>query len=80
MPSPCMPVNAAVPLLCAFSPSCPSQLAAHSTHTPPCAQLKHGETFVSETDTEVIPKLCKFIYQGLRKTEGDKVPFSKVRV
>eukprot|EP00967_Tisochrysis_lutea_P037745 scaffold45332_cov24-Tisochrysis_lutea.AAC.1 len=44
----------------------------------PCAQVKHGETFVSETDTEVIPKLCKFIFQGLRKTEGEKVPFSKV--
>mmetsp|Transcript_5978 Transcript_5978/g.15895 ORF Transcript_5978/g.15895 Transcript_5978/m.15895 type:complete len:698 (-) Transcript_5978:1845-3938(-) len=40
--------------------------------------VKHGETFVSETDTEVIPKLCKFIFQGLRKTEGEKVPFSKL--
>ncbi|KAF5827968.1 hypothetical protein DUNSADRAFT_18444 [Dunaliella salina] len=42
------------------------------------AMVKHGETFVSETDTEVIPKLCKFIFQGLNKTEGGKVPFSKL--
>lgn len=26
-------------------------------------QMKEGETFESETDTEVIPKLCKFLYR-----------------
>ena len=25
--------------------------------------MKEGETFESETDTEVIPKLCKFLYR-----------------
>lgn len=39
------------------------------------SQIKHGETFVSETDTEVIPKLCKFVYERLT----EKVPFPKVR-
>ena len=38
-------------------------------------QTRHGETFVSETDTEVIPKLCKFVYQRL----PEKIPFPKVR-
>ena len=33
-------------------PLCPLQL-----------QMKEGETFESETDTEVIPKLCKFLYR-----------------
>ncbi len=28
-----------------------------------CPQMKEGETFESETDTEVIPKLCKFLYR-----------------
>ena len=37
-------------------------------------QVKHGEVFVSETDTEVIPKLCKFVYERL----SEKVPFPKV--
>jgi len=36
--------------------------------------IKHGETFVSETDTEVIPKLCKFVYERL----NEKVPFPKL--
>ena len=39
------------------------------------AQIKHGETFKSETDTEVIPKLCRFVYHRLT----EKVPFPKVR-
>ena len=30
---------------------------------------------MSETDTEVIPKLCKFVYERLT----EKVPFPKVR-
>ena len=25
--------------------------------------MKEGETFESDTDTEVIPKLCKFLYR-----------------
>ena len=40
-----------------------------------CLQIKKGETFVSETDTEVIPKLCKWVYHSL----SDRVPFSEVR-
>lgn len=40
-------------------------------HTP---QIKHGEVFKTETDTEVIPKLCKFVYDRL----GERVPFPKV--
>jgi glucosamine 6-phosphate synthetase-like amidotransferase/phosphosugar isomerase protein len=36
-------------------------------------QIKQGEQFISETDTEVIPKLCKFIFNNL----GDKLPFPK---
>ena len=52
------------------------------THTHTCkhTQIKHGEKFLSETDTEVIPKLFRFIYQGLNKGDGDVVPFSKVGV
>ncbi|KAJ9519758.1 hypothetical protein QJQ45_013440 [Haematococcus lacustris] len=29
--------------------------------------VKNGERFVSDTDTEVIPKLCKFVYDRLRE-------------
>ncbi|GLI68179.1 hypothetical protein VaNZ11_012521 [Volvox africanus] len=36
--------------------------------------IKHGETFSTETDTEVIPKLCKFVYDRL----SEKVPFPKL--
>jgi len=36
--------------------------------------IKQGEQFVSETDTEVIPKLCKFIFNNL----NDKLPFPKL--
>jgi len=36
--------------------------------------VRHGETFISETDTEVIPKLCKFIYNRL----PSKVLFPKL--
>jgi glucosamine 6-phosphate synthetase-like amidotransferase/phosphosugar isomerase protein len=25
--------------------------------------MKEGETFESDTDTEIIPKLCKFLYR-----------------
>ncbi|CAI6001994.1 unnamed protein product [Closterium sp. NIES-64] len=31
---------------------------------------KHGFTFESETDTEVIPKLAKFVYDNLLQSEG----------
>ena len=37
-------------------------------------QVQKGEAFVSETDTEVIPKLCKWIYHSL----PERVPFSEV--
>jgi glucosamine--fructose-6-phosphate aminotransferase (isomerizing) len=37
-------------------------------------QVKQGESFVSETDTEVIPKLCRYVYKsllnGTRTREG----------
>ncbi|KAG2426550.1 hypothetical protein HXX76_011775 [Chlamydomonas incerta] len=36
--------------------------------------IKHGEVFKTETDTEVIPKLCKFVYDRL----GERVPFPKL--
>lgn len=36
--------------------------------------IKHGEKFETETDTEVIPKLCKFVYHRL----SEKVPFPKL--
>lgn len=40
------------------------------------SQVTKGEVFVSETDTEVIPKLCKWIYHSL----PERVPFSEVCV
>eukprot|EP00798_Chlamydomonas_sp_ICE-L_P026745 gene26744-4314_t len=36
--------------------------------------IKHGETFATDTDTEVIPKLCKFVYERITV----KVPFPKL--
>lgn len=36
--------------------------------------IKHGEVFISETDTEVIPKLCKFLFDRL----SGRVPFPKL--
>ncbi len=39
-----------------------------------CAQVRNGETFISETDTEVVPKLCRYLYRSL----GKKIPFPKV--
>lgn len=44
----------------------------------PGLQINHGETFVSETDTEVIPKLCKWVYNS-SVAGGEKLPFPKVR-
>ncbi len=38
-------------------------------------QISHGEEFLSETDTEVIPKLCKYVYRGLT----ERVSLSQVR-
>jgi len=35
----------------------------------------HGEVFESDTDTEVIPKLCKYIYHSRQES----VPFNQVR-
>jgi glucosamine 6-phosphate synthetase-like amidotransferase/phosphosugar isomerase protein len=37
-------------------------------------QIKKGEAFVSETDTEVIPKLCNYIYSSSQ----ERVPFHEV--
>ena len=37
-------------------------------------QIKHGEKFESATDTEVIPKLCKYVYNNL----ATKVSFDEV--
>mmetsp|Transcript_12034 Transcript_12034/g.21332 ORF Transcript_12034/g.21332 Transcript_12034/m.21332 type:complete len:702 (-) Transcript_12034:208-2313(-) len=36
--------------------------------------MRHGEVFLSETDTEVIPKLCKFVYERLT----EKLAFPKL--
>jgi hypothetical protein len=50
-------------------------------------QTKNGETFVSETDTEVIPKLLKFAYDSMTAEQQQdsasgtaQVPFPKVRL
>ncbi|RDX69639.1 Glutamine--fructose-6-phosphate aminotransferase [isomerizing] 2, partial [Mucuna pruriens] len=41
--------------------------------------LRHGFTFESETDTEVIPKLAKFVYDKANEAAGDQVvTFSQV--
>ena len=32
--------------------------------------IRHGFTFVSDTDTEVIPKLAKFVFDQARDGEG----------
>jgi len=39
--------------------------------------VRKGFTFESDTDTEVVPKLCKFVYDRLAK-EGEKVPFRQL--
>ncbi|XP_010244880.1 PREDICTED: glutamine--fructose-6-phosphate aminotransferase [isomerizing] 2 isoform X2 [Nelumbo nucifera] len=41
--------------------------------------VRHGFTFESETDTEVIPKLAKFVFDKANEGEGDQtVTFSQV--
>ncbi|KAL2330164.1 hypothetical protein Fmac_017745 [Flemingia macrophylla] len=40
--------------------------------------LRHGFTFESETDTEVIPKLAKFVYDKANEAAGEIVSFSQV--
>ena len=53
-----------------------SGLACVCTANVECSvQIKKGEVFVSETDTEVIPKLCQYIYSSSQ----EKVPFHEVR-
>ena len=37
-------------------------------------QIKRGEVFISETDTEVIPKLCNYVY----KSTQEKLSFNEV--
>ena len=39
------------------------------------AQIKQGAKFVSDTDTEVIPKLCEYIYRNLQ----EPLPLNEVR-
>ena len=38
--------------------------------------MLQGETFVSETDTEVIPKLCRYVYA---KLAPERMPLAEVR-
>nr|CAD1817332.1 unnamed protein product [Ananas comosus var. bracteatus] len=40
--------------------------------------IRHGFTFESETDTEVIPKLAKFLFDKANDGEGSHVTFSQV--
>ena len=40
--------------------------------------MKHGETFVTDTDTEVIPKLCNYVYNNLAAEEKEPLQFSEV--
>lgn len=37
-------------------------------------QMKRGEVFMSDTDTEVIPKLCNYVY----KSTPEKLSFYEV--
>lgn len=39
------------------------------------AQIKQGAKFVSDTDTEVIPKLCEYIFRNLQ----EPLPLNEVR-
>ena len=57
-----------------FSPAaCPH--SALALPSPSCfQQTKEGETFESDTDTEVIPKLCRFLYSRL----PEPIPFPQV--
>ena len=41
-------------------------------------QISQGETFVTQTDTEVVPKLCKVVYNRLHKLDL-QVTFTQVR-
>ena len=41
-------------------------------------QISQGETFVTQTDTEVVPKLCKVVYNRLHKLDM-QVTFTQVR-
>lgn len=38
-------------------------------------QIKRGEVFISDTDTEVIPKLCNYVY----KSTQEKLSFNEVQ-
>ena len=44
----------------------------------PPLQISQGETFVTQTDTEVVPKLCKVVYARLHKLDL-QVTFTQVR-
>ena len=41
-------------------------------------QISQGETFVTQTDTEVVPKLCKVVFARLHKLDM-QVTFTQVR-
>ena len=41
-------------------------------------QISQGETFITQTDTEVVPKLCKVVYNRLHKLDM-QVTFTQVR-
>lgn len=38
------------------------------------SQVSKGETFLSETDTEVIPKLCRYLFHA----RSNRTSFSEV--
>ena len=50
-------------------------LHTHSNPAPGMAQIKQGAKFVSDTDTEVIPKLCEYIHRNLQ----EPLPLNEVR-
>lgn len=48
-----------------------AQIATRKEHNPIPLQIKRGESFVSETDTEVIPKLCRYMFNSLKHKHHD---------
>lgn len=43
----------------------------------PSVQIKEGESFQTQTDTEVIPKLCKVVYERAKVVDS-RVSFFEV--
>jgi hypothetical protein len=56
----------------------PPPTHTHTHPTPLPTQERNGEVFESETDTEVVPKLLKYVFNRLQKDSQEKVPFSQV--